>query len=140
MCCRRGPPARLVSRESHAAIRALDGSPWALLDADTGAEILPLDFWDIVAIPGEAVYVRTPVDRLRLPGRTEPASEAWKRLDVHTGELLDTDVAWAGAADSTMPGARSNPCNRPPAARQPWKSRNDPSPSSTAMGSNPHEH
>lgn len=82
---------------SKVKLDAGDGSPWALLDAETGDALLPLDFWDIVAVPGRAVYVRKPADRLKLPGRTE--GNAWKQLDVRTGELVATDVVWAGALE-----------------------------------------
>lgn len=77
-----------------------DGQPWALVDAESGAEVLPLDYQFIVPVPGEVVYVLPAAERLRTrPSVTRgaPAEVArWKTLDLRSGALLDSDVAYAG--------------------------------------------
>lgn len=63
----------------------------ALLDADTGQEILPMDYAIIVPVPGHAVYVMTAQVRSNLENKAQQIK--WHELDVATGELKQTDIS-----------------------------------------------
>ena len=101
------PNAHYPGAANDGRISKGDGPFYSLLDADTGRVILPVDFWHIVAVPGEAVYVRTPRQRLanrysRHEGR-ERGEEPWLRLDVATGKLRPSDVYFAGTMSPSRP-------------------------------------
>ena len=80
-----------------------DGDPYELIDADTGESILAMDFWHIMAVPGKAVYVRTPEERLanrpslRTIERHQRGSKPWHILDVRTKRLSPSDVYFVGS-------------------------------------------
>lgn len=76
-----------------------DGACYELVDADTGKVILPLDYWEIVPVPGVGVFVHSPYDRLdandaRFNSRP---TRAWHKLDLTTGQMTKTDVILAQA-------------------------------------------
>lgn len=57
----------------------------ALLDADTGETILPMDYAEIIPIPGHAVYV--------MHGKDFANSRSkWSELDIATGQLKPANI------------------------------------------------
>lgn len=84
-------------------LKRWDGDPYELVDADTGETLLPLDFWHVMAVPGRAVYVRTPEERLanrpslKASKSRERGDLPWHTLDLDTGDLSPSDVYFVGS-------------------------------------------
>lgn len=86
-----------IKYTQYQTIHARNGGFYELVDSDTGQVILPLDYWEIVPVPGVGVYVHTQEERLvsinaRFNKTTPPA---WRKLDLATGQMPITDVLLA---------------------------------------------
>lgn len=97
------PDAYYEGAPVNGTLKRWDGDPYELIDADTEKSILSMDFWHIMAVPGKAVYVRTPEERLAnrpsLKGSKsrDRGDKPWHILDVQTGELRPSDVYFVGS-------------------------------------------
>jgi hypothetical protein len=96
-----GKPAWREDAYLNEFIREVDGPCYELVDAVTGDVLLPADFWTIVVVPEQGVFVKTPDDRLAMrPSIPEEEMRnvrtPWKRFDLDTGDLVESDVYYAG--------------------------------------------
>lgn len=90
--------ARMPSVDyANVKIEPTAGSFYELVDSDTNKVILPLDYWDIMPIPGVGVFVRKPTERIKGIKAKHNAGELpkWRKLDLATGEMPETDVLFA---------------------------------------------
>jgi hypothetical protein len=84
-----------INYEHSQTLNTWDGGFYELVDSDTGKVILPLDYWQIVPVPGIGVYVRTPDERIKANAARQAgtAQSPWRKLDLATGNMPMTDVS-----------------------------------------------